>query len=134
MVLSVPSLRRLIFSLCLIMTRIEHKVTHVENNQPGINVGPYIGNKNRLAGITPHIINIAHTQVMMDKITDVSILVKETFLVIFKIMKYVTAGNIPNIQVVPHIVPMKQETPLPPLKEAKIGQQCPIVHPKIVSQ
>ena len=116
------------------MTKIEQIVKIVENSHPGKRVGPYIGNKYRLAGTTPTIINIAQIHDTNEIVQAVIILVNETFLVIFKLMKYVTAGNKPSIQVVPQAVPMKQETPLPPLNEAKIGKQCPKKHPKTVNQ
>ena len=116
------------------MTKIEQIVKIVENSHPGKRVGPYIGNKYRLDGITPVIIKIAHTQLIKERIPDVSILVNETFLVIFRKIKYKEAGTKPSIHVVPHIVPIKQDTPLPPLKEAKIGKQCPNVQPIIVNQ
>ena len=77
---------------------------------------------------------MAQIHEMRDKIKDVRMLVNETFLVIFRKRKYKKAGIRPNIQVVPHIVPIKHDTPLPPLNPAKIGKQCPNVQPNTVSQ
>ena len=134
MVLSVPSLSLWMFSLCLQIRIAEQKVTTVEKTQPGINVGPYIGNLYKLCGITFVIIKMAQVHVTNDRNTEIIIPVKETFLVIFKTRRYKVPGRKPIIQEVPQVIPMKQETPLPPLKLANTGKQCPNVHPKAVNQ
>ena len=87
MVLSVPAIMRLMFSLCLQNTKTVEIVAQTENTQPGINVGPNIGNKNRSCGMTPAIMRIAQIQDIEVKITDIIKSVNETFLLILRITK-----------------------------------------------
>ncbi len=67
--------------------------------------------------------NTAQTQATIDKIQPIAIDVRETYFDFFKSGKYKQAGTNPKPQLAPKVVPIKFETPLPPLKLAKHGQQ-----------
>ena len=113
---------------------IADNVMTIDETNPGNNVAPYIGKKIRSRGITFVMTKMAHNQYVKVNMSDVTMLARDTFLLNLSQRKKDNPGIKPTNQDVPAPIPAKTETPLPPLKEAKIGQQGPIEQPSAATQ